>query len=63
MEDVEIRHLFMSLKEKEKDFQSISPKVESVRNKIKEEIRQIQLKINELRKKNGTPLNREKRLT
>jgi hypothetical protein len=53
MESLQIRKLFISLKEKESEFGSISPKVESVRNKIKEEIRQLQLKINELRKLEG----------
>lgn len=50
MESLEIRKLWISLKEKEKDFGSISPKVESVRNGIKKEITEIQLKINKLRK-------------
>ncbi len=48
-ESLEIRKLFISLKEKEADFGSISPKMESVREKYKKEIREIQLKLNKLR--------------
>jgi hypothetical protein len=59
-ESTEIRKLFISLKEKEKEFGSISPKVVLVREKIKKQIVEIQLKINELRRKEGKSLNREK---
>lgn len=62
MESIEIRHLFMSLKEKEKDLQSISPKVVDLREKIKNEISDLQKRINELRIKEGAPINRPKRI-
>jgi len=59
-ESLEIRKLFISLKEKEKDFGSISPKVELVRNRLKKEITEIQSKINKLRKEQNKPHDREK---
>lgn len=62
MESVEIRKLIISLKEKESDFGSISPKMELTRNKIKKEITELQLRINKLRKEEGTPLNRKPRI-
>lgn len=60
MEDVRIRKLVIDLKTQESVLQSISPKVISVREKIKAEISRIQKEINKLRSENGTPLNRTK---
>ena len=56
IEDKEIKRLYLDLKGYERDFQSISPKVVELRNKIKEKIRQTQLKINAIREKNNIPL-------
>lgn len=58
MENLEIRKLIISMKEKEKDLQSISPKMISIREKLKKEISEFQHKINNLRRIEGTPLNK-----
>lgn len=60
MEDVRIRKLIIDLKTQESIFNSVSPKVISVREKVKKEIQRIQKEINKLRLENGTPLNRVK---
>lgn len=60
MESVEIRKLFIHLKNLEKDLGSISPKVVSVHERIKKEISETQERINKLRKLEGTPLNRQR---
>lgn len=51
-ENLEIRKLFITLKELERDLSSISPKVISVREKIKKQISEIQLRINKIREEN-----------
>jgi hypothetical protein len=46
------RKLFITLKGLESDLSSISPKVISVREKIKKQISEIQLRINKIREEN-----------
>lgn len=59
-ENEKIRKLWIDLKTQEGILNSISPKMVGIREKIKKEISRIQIEINKLRKKEGTPLNRIK---
>ena len=56
VENEQIRRLYKDLKEYEKDFGSISPKMIEIRNNLKTKITETQLKINEIRNKKNIPL-------
>ena len=56
VESDKIHRLYLDLREYERDLNSISPKMVDMRNKIKDKIRSIQLKINEIRNSKNIPL-------